>query len=54
MMVVAQQCECMKYVFGSGNLHNVFNTAMKNKELRQAWWRTPLIPAFGRQRQADF
>ena len=22
--------------------------------LSQVWWRTPLIPAFGRQRQADF
>ena len=22
--------------------------------LRQAWWRTPLIPALRRQRQADF
>jgi hypothetical protein len=26
----------------------------KKKKLCQAWWRTPLIPAFGRQRQADF
>jgi hypothetical protein len=25
----------------------------KKKESR-AWWRTPLVPALGRQRQADF
>jgi hypothetical protein len=24
------------------------------KILNRAWWRTPLIPALGRQRQADF
>jgi hypothetical protein len=23
-------------------------------ETRQAWWCTPLIPALGRQKQADF
>jgi hypothetical protein len=26
----------------------------KNVFLSQAWWRTPLIPALRRQRQADF
>jgi hypothetical protein len=26
----------------------------KNEEFGQAWWRTPLILALGRQRQADF
>jgi hypothetical protein len=26
----------------------------KNKMLARQWWRTPLIPALGKQRQADF
>jgi hypothetical protein len=26
----------------------------KRRKLSWAWWRTPLIPALGRQRQADF
>jgi hypothetical protein len=26
----------------------------KKKKVSRVWWRTPLIPAFRRQRQADF
>jgi hypothetical protein len=28
--------------------------ALKEMFKAQQWWRTPLIPALGRQRQADF
>jgi hypothetical protein len=28
--------------------------SVKNQNQSQAWWRRPLIPALGRQRQADF
>jgi hypothetical protein len=27
---------------------------LEKKKCSQAWWRTPLIPALRRQRQADF
>ena len=27
---------------------------LKNSIVGRTWWRMPLIPAFGRQRQADF
>jgi hypothetical protein len=29
-------------------------SSLKNICVSQAWWRMPLIPALGRQRQADF
>jgi hypothetical protein len=32
----------------------VNDSFQKNRILVWAWWRTPLIPALGRQRQADF
>jgi hypothetical protein len=35
------------------NVHIVVSFHFKI-HLSQAWWRTPLIPALGRQRQADF
>jgi hypothetical protein len=30
------------------------NKSNEKEVLRRAWWRTPLIPALGRQRQEDF
>jgi hypothetical protein len=32
-------------------VHNKWN---ENGEFFQAWWRTPLIPVLGKQRQANF
>jgi hypothetical protein len=31
-----------------------YYSAIKNNEFTGHWWCTPLIPSFGRQRQADF
>jgi hypothetical protein len=30
------------------------NNKKQNKEEEPAWWHKPLVPALGRQRQADF
>jgi hypothetical protein len=35
------------------NLDNAVRLQL-SKQLARQWWRTPLIPALGRQRQADF
>jgi hypothetical protein len=35
-------------------LHNILFFLLIKQLWSQAWWRTPLVPALGRQRQADF
>jgi hypothetical protein len=32
----------------------IYNVVAKEKGRGRVWWRTPLIPALGRQRQVDF
>jgi uncharacterized protein YjcR len=34
--------------------YNLKINEIKKYKSRQAWWRTPLIPALGRQKQANF
>jgi hypothetical protein len=33
---------------------SVYPAGIENKAYGRVWWRMPLIPALGRQRQADF
>jgi hypothetical protein len=40
--------------FGFGFAHWLIDLLFKNKKLARQWWYMPLIPALGRQRQADF
>jgi hypothetical protein len=35
-------------------IYRVEVTKPRDEWRSQAWWRTPLIPALGRQKQADF
>jgi hypothetical protein len=34
--------------------HLKYTAKLKYSIISQAWWRMPLIPALGRQRQVDF
>jgi hypothetical protein len=37
-----------------GNQDYIAKPCLKISTIAGQWWRTPLIPALGRQRQADF
>jgi hypothetical protein len=39
---------------GIWSVKNKLKIKKLHNNLSQAWWRTPLIPALGRQRQVDF
>jgi hypothetical protein len=36
------------------NIHAYTISKIKKRKVSRAWWRIPLIPALGRQRQVDF
>ena len=46
----------MNVVLGKSfhTLSCIHTAHLKKQSYHQVWWRTPLIPALGRQRQGDF
>jgi hypothetical protein len=43
-----------KYIYIWVKILNIETVQVKEKCSAGQWWRMPLIPALGRQRQADF
>jgi hypothetical protein len=53
-LLMASEAESMLIMVGSTVAGRQAWCWGKSLHLSQAWWRMPLIPALGRQRQLDF